>query len=156
MAAPVLDTAFEMTYRVKTTDPIGPMEGSPGGPRQFWQIAEGSLSGRRINALLFSTGVDWMNVDEDGFWRPDVRAQFLTSDGAVIFLQYTGLVQQTHAFKTAANTNKPTDWTDQYMRLSMRFDTGDDRYRWLNESLFVARGRLEGTGSIEYAVFRIN
>lgn len=42
------------------------------------------------------------------------------------------------------------------MRLSMRFDTGDDRYRWLNESLFVARGRLEGTGSIEYAVFRIN
>ena len=33
------------------------------------------------------------------------------------------------------------------MRLSIRFDTGDDRYRWLNTSLFVAEGRLLlGTG----------
>ena len=155
MATPVLNTAFEMTYCVKTKDPIGPAKGSPRGPRQFWQVAEGSLSGPRINALLFSTGVDWMGVDEDGFWRPDVRAQFLTTDGAVIFLQYTGLVQQTDTFKTSANNDLPTDWEDQYMRLSMRFDTGDERYRWLNESLFVARGRLKGTGSIEYAVFRI-
>ncbi len=35
------------------------------------------------------------------------------------------------------------------------FDTGDPRYAWLNTSLFVAAGRLEGTGRIEYAVFRI-
>jgi hypothetical protein len=30
-----------------------------------------------------------------------------------------------------------------------------ERYRWLNTSLFVAKGRLLGTGSIEYAVYRI-
>jgi len=27
-------------------------------------------------------------------------------------------------------------------------------YRWLNPSLFVATGRLLGTGHIEYAVYR--
>jgi len=35
------------------------------------------------------------------------------------------------------------------------FATGADRYRWLNTSLFVAAGRLLGTGKIEYAVHRV-
>jgi hypothetical protein len=96
-----------------------------------------------------------MRVSEDGFWRPDVRAPFQTDDGETILMHYTGLVQQTKTFKQAAEANKPTDWNDQYMRLTMRFDAGAERYRWLNTSLFVAKGRLLGTGSIEYAVYRI-
>jgi len=32
---------------------------------------------------------------------------------------------------------------------------GAPRYRWLTTSLFVAAGRLLGTGHIEYAVHRI-
>jgi hypothetical protein len=38
------------------------------------------------------------------------------------------------------------------MRLIIRFDAGVERYRWLNQSLFLAKGRLLGTGYIEYAV----
>ncbi len=41
------------------------------------------------------------------------------------------------------------------MRLSIRFETGAPRYAWLNTSLFVARGRLLGTGNIEYQVYRV-
>ena len=41
------------------------------------------------------------------------------------------------------------------MRLTMRFDAGAERYRWLDTSLFVTKGRLLGTGSIEYAVYRV-
>jgi hypothetical protein len=37
----------------------------------------------------------------------------------------------------------------------MHFDTGAERYRWLNTSLFVGKGRVLGNGSIEYAVYRI-
>ena len=70
-------------------------------------------------------------------------------------MHYTGLVQQTDAFTKAAEANQSTEWNDQYMRLMMHFDTGADHYRWLNTSLFVAKGRLLGTGSIEYAVYRI-
>jgi hypothetical protein len=99
--------------------------------------------------------MDWMEVSSDGFWRPDVRLQFVTDDGAFIFMAYRGLVEQTQKFKEAAERNRSTDWPDQYMRLAIRFDTGAEKYRWLNTSLFVAAGRLLGTGSIEYAVFRV-
>jgi Protein of unknown function (DUF3237) len=91
----------------------------------------------------------------DGLWRPDVRAPFVTDDGETVLMHYTGLVQQTDAFKKAAETNKPTQWEEQYMRLMLRFEAGGERYKWLNTSLFVAKGRLIGTGQIEYAVMRV-
>jgi hypothetical protein len=96
-----------------------------------------------------------MNVSNDGFWRPDVHLPFVAEDGATILTHYTGLVEQTEAVRKAAEANRPTAWHDQYMRLMMNFDAGAPRYRWLNTSLFVARGRLLGTGHIEYECYRL-
>lgn len=54
-----------------------------------------------------------MGVSGDGFWRPDVRAQFLTDDGVVVLMHYTGLVEQTSRFAEAAEADEATDWADQ-------------------------------------------
>ncbi len=145
----------EMTYTVKTTHPLTPTSGSPSVARQYWQVSEARLVGDRIQAELAASGIDWMEMSADGFWRPDVRAQFKTHDDAVILMEYRGLVEQTETFKRAAELDRATDWSDQYMRLAIRFDTGAHAYRWLNTSLFVAAGRLLGTGHIEYAVYRV-
>ena len=145
----------EMTYAVRTANPLDPTAGSPFGAKQYWQVVEATLDGPRITARLAATGIDWMSVGDDGFWRPDVHAQFITDDGAVVLMHYTGLVEQTDRFSQAAEADEPTDWDDQYMRLAIRFETGEKRYSWLNTSLFVAEGRLLGTGHIEYAVYRV-
>ena len=145
----------EFFYRVKTTGPLKTTRGSPDGERNYWIVNEAEIEGHKIRARIAAPGSDWMRVSDDGFWRPDVRTPFQTDDGETILMHYTGLVQQTDTFKRAAESNRPTEWNDQYMRLIMRFDAGAERYRWLNTSLFVAKGRLLGTGSIEYAVYRI-
>ncbi|MDB5518220.1 MAG: hypothetical protein JWQ17_4978 [Tardiphaga sp.] len=142
-------------YRVRTTGPLKTTKGSPAGERSYWIVSEAQLDGPNIKAKLAAPGSDSMWVHDDGFWRPDVRAPFTTDDGETILMHYTGLVQQTSAFKQAAEANKQTNWDDQYMRLMIHFDTGAERYRWLNSSLFVAKGRLLGTGHIEYAVARL-
>jgi Protein of unknown function (DUF3237) len=41
------------------------------------------------------------------------------------------------------------------MRMTVSFETGDESYRWLNESIFVARGRIRGTGRVEYTIHRL-
>jgi Protein of unknown function (DUF3237) len=149
------DLNFEMTYTVRTTNPLEPTVGAPFGAKQYWQVSEATLEGSRIKAELAGTGMDWMSVGSDGFWRPDVHTQFITDDGAIILLHYTGLVEQTEGFAAAAEADQPTDWIDQYMRLALHFETGSQRYLWLNSSLFVAKGRLLGTGHIEYEVYRV-
>lgn len=151
----MIGLAPEMTYRVRTSHPLAPTEGSPVAVTQYWQVSEAELEGPRIRAKLAATGMDWMQVGPDGFWRPDVRAQFITDDDAVVLMHYTGLVQRTEKFMRAAEADQPTGWDDQYMRLALRFDTGAARHAWLNTSLFVAAGRLLGTGHIEYAVHRV-
>jgi Protein of unknown function (DUF3237) len=145
----------EMIYRVRTTQPSEPTRGSPRGTLQYWKVSAASLKGERISAKLLGTGGDWMEMSGDGFWRPDVRAQFITNDGETVLMHYTGLVEQSKQFKSAAEQDLPTRWEDQYMRLSVQFITGARKYAFLNRSLYIGEGRLLGTGRIEYAIYRV-
>jgi hypothetical protein len=144
-----------MTCRFKVRGPLPATEGSPVGARQYYEMSEGTLRGERINATIAMPGGDWHVVGSDRFGRPDVRVQFTTDDGAPILLHYTGLVERTATFNRAAESGGSTGFDDQYMRMFMTFDTGATRYAWLNESLFVARGRIAGPAEIEYEIFRV-
>ena len=145
----------EMDYLVEARDPLAVTDGAPLGPRQYWHLAVATLRGPRISASLAAPGIDWLRVGDDGYWRPDCRLQFITDDDAVIFLEYTGLVEQTPLFVDAAGKGHETRWEDQYLRMHLTFDTGHPRYKWLTQNLFVARGRLLGTGRLSYEVFRL-
>jgi hypothetical protein len=144
-----------MTYSLVTKGPLNSTRGSPFGERQYWEMSEGRLTGKDISASIAMPGGDWMLVSNDGFWRPDVRVQLLTDDGAVVLLYYYGLVEQTQIFRTAAENDAETMWGDVNMRMAMRFDAGDSRYQWLNRFLFLAEGRLLGTGRIEYRIYKV-
>jgi hypothetical protein len=145
----------EMIYRVRPKGPLGRTEGSPNGVREYWELIEAELRGPRIHATSHGAGSDWFRVaGSDGLSRPEVRVQFLTSDGALVLLHYTGLVRATEAFVRAAETQGSTEFDDQYMRMQLTFATGAESYRWLNESLWLAEGRLDA-GWIEYVVYRV-
>ena len=144
-----------MTYRFAIRGPLGDTEGSPHGARQYWEMTEATLTGSGVNATIAMPGGDWYTAWPDGFGRPDVRVQLETDDGALILMSYTGLVELTDAFVEAASDDQATDWDDQYMRFAVSFDTGAERYRWLNQSLFVARGRILGTTELEYEIYRV-
>jgi hypothetical protein len=119
-------------------------------------MTECRFVGDGIDARIAMPGGDWMSVGDDGFWRPDVRIQLETTDGAVNLVHYTGLVEQTDRFKQAAEQGEATGWDDQYMRMVLRFETGAPQYTWLTRHLFIARGRLLGDQQIEYEVFRVS
>jgi hypothetical protein len=145
----------EMIYRVRPRGPLGRTDGSPTGVREYWEFSEAELSGPRIQAKVHGMGSDWFCVaSSDGLSRPEVRLQFLTTDGALVLLSYTGLVRATDAFKRAAANDGATEFDEQYMRMHLAFDTGAASYRWLNESLWLAEGRLD-SGWIEYVVYRV-
>jgi uncharacterized protein DUF3237 len=144
-----------LTYRLTVKGPLTSTAGSPLGERQYWEMSDGTISGDGIDARMAMPGGDWMLVGSDGFWRPDVRVQFITSDGAVVLLHYTGLVKPNQAFLEAAEKGVETRFEDQYLRQFMRFETGAARYLWLTQDLFVAEGRLAGRSELEYQVYRV-
>lgn len=146
----------EMDFVLNVSGPVSATAGSPLGERIYWEMTDGLLTGPRINARIAMPGGDWLRVGSDGYWRPDVRVQLRSHDDALILLQYSGLVQQTEKFKRASEIGLPTQYPDQYMRMLFRFDTGADKYSWLNQYLFIAEGRLAGPKQIEYVVYRVD
>ena len=144
-----------MTYRFSIRGPLSSTEGSPHGTREYWEMSEGTLAGPGLTASIAMPGGDWYSASPDGYGRPDVRVQLVTDDGALILMHYTGLVEQTEAFVRAASNDEPTSWDDQYMRFAVTFDTGAERYRWLNQNLFVARGHILGTTQLKYEIYRV-
>jgi hypothetical protein len=150
----MLELVPEFIYRLRSVGPLPTTDGSPTGVRQYWQMSDAELEGARIRARAPYVGGDWMRVCPDGYARPDVRVQFVTDDQEVVLLHYTGLVLATDAFNRAAETNGTTKFGDQIMRMSLTFETGAEKYQWLNQHLFVAEGRLRD-GLVEYQVYRV-
>jgi hypothetical protein len=149
-----MELVQEMTYHLLLAPPqqigIGPF-----GARLFAEVIGGEVSGARISGKVLRGGGDWAIAGSDGFSRLDVRAQFQTDDGAVIYVSYYGLLELNEAVQSAFATATETRFEDQYFRNSPRFETGDPRYAWLQQSLFVGEGRLYPGFAVEYQVYRV-
>jgi hypothetical protein len=118
-------------------------------------MKKATLDGPRLKASSIMSGIDWFTPLPNGFGRPHVRLPFRTDDGALLMLEYHGLVQASARFNQAVERDEGTDWEDQYMRMTMFFETASPQYAWLMQSVFIARGRLLGAKSIEYEVHRL-
>ncbi len=143
----------EFTY-VATLKPPVQIGAGPFGTRNFFEVTGGTVEGKRLKGKIITGGGDWLLVGPDGFGRLDVRAQFLTDDGASLYVYYTGLLEMNQKVADALAKGASTDYGDQYFRTTPRFETGDPRYAWLNQSIFVAEGRV-GPGQVEYKVYRV-
>lgn len=152
----MIDLEPAMIYRLDVTGPAEAAGGFASNPRrQFWQMTRATLEGRNIRATTAMSGIEWFTPYPNGYGRPHVRLAFRTDDGALVLLEYHGIVQATPAFTRAVESDTSTQWHDQYMRMALTFDTSAERYAWLMESLFIARGRLLGAKAIEYDVYRV-
>ena len=143
---------FLMTYRATLKAPVIVGTG-PTGMRQIFDVTGGTFEGPKLRGTLLPSGADWIQFGADGIGRLDVRATLATDDGANIYMQYYGIGD----FAAAADTlqrGESFDYGDIYFVTSPRFETGDERYTWLNRLVCVAEGRA-GAGWVEYRVYGV-
>jgi hypothetical protein len=57
--------------------------------------------------------------------------------------------------QAAMAAGQGTEFGDQYFRTTPRFETGDERYAWLNQAVFVSEGRIYPGLGVEYRVYRV-
>lgn len=147
-----MELVYECSYVAETGPPLAVGAG-PFGTRMVVTVTGGQMTGERLNGTFVGAGGDWVLVGADGFGRLDVRGQIQTDDGALLYLSYTGVLETNDAV-VAAMAGGSTDYGDHYFRTTPRFESGDERYAWVNTTVFVARGRLR-PGGVEYEVYRV-
>lgn len=123
-----------------TLDAPAVVPGGPQGTRVIVGINGGTVTGPKVNGTVAHLGADWLTMRADGSARLDVRALIQTSDGAAIHVFYKGIM--------APGDNGPRITT------APLFETGDERYAWLNSVQAVAVGS-PGQGTVDYDIYRI-
>jgi len=140
-----------MTYKATLKQPVDVGAG-PFGTRQIFEVTGGEFHGERLNGRLLTGGGDWLLIDQRGVGHLDVRGTFETDDGAAVYVQYYGVLVLNEKVGTALATGGETDFGDTHFMVQPRFETGDERYAWLNDVVAVAEGRV-APSAVEYCVF---
>jgi len=101
-------------------------------------------------------GGDWFLSGADGYGRIDVRSNIRTVDDALIYMQYHGLVRLSPAVLTMLDGEPdPGGENDQYFFISPRLETGDPRYLWVNQTMFLGEGRVSAGPRVDYSIYRV-
>ncbi len=109
------------------------LENTPAGTRMIGEIAAVRCQGERLNARQRGrAAADWLLLTPDGTGFVDVRLALETDDGALVYVEYTGRSN----LDTGVAYSTPT------------FQTGDERYRWLNRVQCVARGHWDAEAMV--------
>lgn len=142
-----------LTFRCDLKPPVDVGRG-PLAARQIYDITGGSFEGPKLRGTVLPSGGDCLQVGADGLGRLDVRATFLTDDGAHVYVQYTGVADFAPGLEKLAR-GEATEFGEMYLLTTPRFETGDERYAWLNRVVAVAEGRA-GPGWVEYRVHEVS
>jgi hypothetical protein len=142
----------ECTFTATLKPPI-PVGAGPIGTRMVYEVASGEIQGDRLRGKILGGG-EWALIGPDGYLRVDVRLQAETHDGASLYIQYVGLLEMNEAVMAALASGGGTAYGDQAFHTNPRFETGDERYTWLNTTFFVGEGHLLPGLGVEYRVWR--
>lgn len=156
-AAPDLEFLFEARVQLH----LPPMDSGTmsDGNRVIFLVKGGTFEGPSLRGRVVpDAGADWIRIRPDGVGLIDVRFSLETYDNALLYVHWEGRVWAApEDTEYAFDVEKPDDPTGAwryYFRSTPQFETGDERYSWLNDIVTVCKSRTGNGGPIHrvYAV----
>jgi hypothetical protein len=130
------------------------LDAAPLGTRLTYVIGGGRCDGPTLSGDFLPGGGDWVLLGTDGVSRLDVRATLRTDDGACVNVTNIGRVRMDDAAIERFRSGELIRHDEMYGRSSPLFETGDDRYAWLNGTYTVAVNEVSLT-AVHYRVFAV-
>jgi uncharacterized protein DUF3237 len=133
---PVLETKYVFTVTahiggVTSAGDIGH------GVRRIIPITGGVVRGN-INGKVCAFGADFQIIRPNELIELEAKYAFETDDGAVVYVENRGIRFGPVELLQKLNRGEPVDPKLIYFRTVPKFETGNEKYRWLMEHLFIA------------------
>ena len=150
---PEIRTEFLFNITIEVAKPVV-LGAGPLGTRINVQVLGGGFEGPRLKGIVAPGGSDWIVLRGDGAMQLDVRLPLETQDGAVINMAYRGLRHGPKDVIDRLTRGEDVDPALYYFRIAPFFETGAEKYAWLNRILALGTGKRLPTGPI-YDVFEV-
>ena len=140
-----IDLDFETMQHVGAT---------PRGTRGIGYIKGGTFEGPQLRGEVPPGGGDWLLIRADGVRAPDVRLTLRTDDGDLVYMSYRGIYHIAPEILQRARSGEAVDPSEYYLRTTPVFETGSEKYGWLNRIVAVGIGKPTPPG-VSYTVYAI-
>ena len=138
-----------------TVDPPQDLGATPLGMRRIVPVTGGSFKGERVSGIVMpNAAADWILVRADGSIQLDVRLTLKTDDGELIYMNYRGIRNSSPEVSQRLTNGELVDPSEYYFRTAPVFETGAEKYAWMNNIISVAVGTRVPT-EVRYKIFEI-
>ena len=137
-----------------TLAPAQELGEAPLGRRRIIPITGGTFRGERLSGRVLAGGADWQVIRADGVAELDARYTLETEDKALIYVRNFGYRHGPADVIRRLAAGEAVDPSLYYMRTTPRFETGAERYRWLNGLICVASGARRAA-AVELEVYEV-
>jgi hypothetical protein len=137
-----------------TLAPVQELGEGPGGRRRIIPITGGTFRGERLSGRVLPGGADWQVIRSDGVAELDARYTLETEDKALIYVRNFGYRHGPADVIKRLAAGEPVDPALYYMRTTPRFETGAERYQWLNRIICVGTGARRA-GAVEFDFYEV-
>lgn len=127
---------------------------TPRGMRLTAVIKSGRVKGPRISGQFLPGGGDWIVVGQDRVAALDVRATIRTDDGEHIFVTNSGRVSIPAETAGRFYSGETIRWNEMFARSSPLFETGSEKYAFLNSAVTVAINELS-MSHVNYRIYAV-
>lgn len=134
---PAPHLGFVARFEIRLGPPVEVGDGLL-GRRRVIPIVGGSFAGPRLNGTVEPGGADWQWLAADGTAVIDTRYLLRTDDGAPLIIATEGYRSGSPSVLARLQAGEPVAPHEYYFRVRVTFDTGDERYAWLRDHVFVA------------------
>lgn len=147
-----LETTHLFDMMVHLQDPLD-VGATPKGSRQILIGDRGVFKGERLEGIILPNGADWFLVRPDGVGELDVRVVLRTDDEELIYMRSEGFLKYTRemAKTVLSGTADPSDY---YFRERTVFETGSEKYNWLNSIVAIGTGWYQ-PGMVGMSIYEI-
>jgi hypothetical protein len=126
---------------------------TPAGLRRIAPVTGGTFAGERLSGTVIG-GADWVINRPDGVMVIDVRLTLKTDDGPLVYLTYQGRFLAAPEVMARFARGAVLDPSEYSLAISARFESGDERYSWLNNAIVVGTGEQTASGPV-YTLYTI-
>lgn len=114
------------------------------GRRIIQEFLSVRLDGGRVRATMIGkSGADWLTIDDDNNATIEIRVLLQTDDGAHVFVTLDGRAS----------------WPEQLgagpIYSTVRFESGDERYLWVNQLRLVSKGAVTEGRAVAHEIYEM-
>lgn len=150
MTQPTLETRWLMTLQGSIPQPVVI---SPS--LMIFNVLDARIESPHLNAKVLPPSGDWVQVQENGNWKLDVRLLLEADDGCPIYTHYSGVLRMDDQLAERIANGEEIPGDQLYFRSAPYFQTPSKKYAWLNSILAIGKMRSFGGGNVVYDIFEV-